>query len=150
MLYPKKKSVLLLFTVMFSLTLAGCHLFDNAHHALNYFCPKLKISLNSVHESTNKSSTLAIKSYVLQYSSDNVKTVEAYFLNNNNGYTPLKNSDFLRLNSDENSFIEDSDTTVGKTFKAAGDSAVVVFNQSRQEIIIVEYLKNHKKESNPK
>lgn len=145
MLYPKKKSVLLLFTAISSLAFASCHLFDDAHHALNYFCPKLNISLNSVHESTNKSSTLAVKSYVLQYSSDNVKTVEAYFLDNNNGYTPVKNSDFLKLNSDENTFIEDNDTTVGKTFKAAGDSAVVVFNQSRQEIIIVEYLRNHKK-----
>jgi|ERR1700744_703116 len=150
MLYLKKKFAPLLFTVIFSVTFASCHLFDDAQHALKYFCPKLNISLNSVHESTNKSSTLAVKSYVLQYSSDNIKTVEAYFLDNNNGYTSVKNSDFLRLNSDENTFIEDNDTTVGKTFKAAGDSAVVVFNQSRQEIIIVEYLKNHKKGSDSK
>ena len=150
MLYLRKKFVLLLFTAVFSLAFGGCRLFDDAHHALNYFCPKLNISLNSVHESLNKSSILAIKSYVLQYSSDNEKTVESYFLYNNNGYTPVKNSDFLRLNSDENTFIEDNDTILGKTFKVAGDSAVVVFNQSRQEIIIVEYLRNHKKTNESK
>src|ERR1700744_2441130 len=150
MLYLKKKSALLLPTVVISLVFTSCHLFDDAQHALKYFCPKLNISLNGVHESLNKSSTLAIKSYVLQYSSDNEKTVEAYFLDNNNGYTSVKNSDFLRLNSDENTFIEDNDTTVGKSFKTAGDSAVVVFNQSRQEIIIVEYLRNHKKTNESK
>ncbi|HEY4196046.1 MAG TPA: hypothetical protein VGM63_10955 [Mucilaginibacter sp.] len=136
---------LLIAAIFFSLIFAGCHLFDDAHHALSYFCPKLNISLNGVHESWNKSSTLAIKSYVLQYSSDDEKAVESYFLNNNNGYAPVKDSALLSLNSDEHTFIEDNDTTVGKKFKSAGDSAIVVFNQSRQEIIIVEYLGNHRK-----
>jgi hypothetical protein len=150
MLYQKKKAAKFVFATAACLVITGCHLFDDAHRALAYFCPGLHISLNGVNESFNRDSELARQNYVLRYTDGDEKNVEIYFFNNNNGYAPVKNSDFSGINSDENQFIADDDKTVGKSFKAHGDSAVVVFDQSRHEIIIMEYLKNHKKEKAPR
>ena len=137
-----KKSIIL---TLSCLLLVSCHVFDDAKHALNYFCPKLKIGVNGVHEHSSKTFTLAVKSYVINYPDQYEKKVDEYF-GTANGYAPIANAEVYSVNTDLDTYVDGNDNIVGKGFKSGRDTAIVAFNKTKQQILIIEYLKNPKAE----
>ncbi len=143
MLYLKKDFKQLFIPLLFCLVLASCGVFDDAKHALNYFCPKLNIGVNGVHEHTSKNPAFAVKSYLINYPDKYKSRVEKYF-QESNGYSAVNSADVIGVNTDEVVYVEQNDRITGKRFKSGADSAIVAFNRTKQEIIIIEYLKNPK------
>ena len=141
MLYLKRESKQLFITLLFCLVLAGCGIFDDAKHALKYFCPGLNIGVNGVHVHTGKNPSFAIKSYMINYPDKDESQVEKYF-QEANGYSRINNMDVSSINSELVTYVDQSDNLVGKSFKSGRDSAIVAFNRTKQEIIIIEYLTN--------
>jgi len=141
MLYLKKNFKRLYPLLLLCLSLASCQIFDDAKHMLNYFCPKLHIGINGVREHTSRDRAFATKSYIVNFPDKYENQVENYF-QQSNGYSVINGSDISGVNTDEEVYVDQNDNVVGKRFKSGIDSAIVAFNRTKQEIIIIEYLNN--------
>lgn len=123
------------------LLLAGCNLFSKSQKKLNQYCPGLVINLDSVKTRGYTQFDLSSRDlYILSYDLNDEKFIKNYFLNNSFGFYKKKDNAFFKKEDDDD-FIDDNDDAVGKTIKSGKNYAVVIFNQTKQAIIILEYSK---------
>jgi hypothetical protein len=140
--YLKKHSVQFFLAIVITLEFTGCHLFDNAQKALNRYCPNFPIGLDSVdfNEYTNFDLS-SRKRYTIKYDSHDEGFVEQYFHNKDNGFYHKKGNNFYKKDIDDEEFLEDDDDALGKLFKRGNNSAVVIFNQTKKSITIIEFFR---------
>lgn len=143
------KKHLLLFII--PLFLSSCHLFDEAKQRLQLYCPGLKISLNGVNIQNHTEADMSNKKlFVLTYFSGSEQTVKNYFLNEAHGFKIMPHDSILQKeseddDSDDHKTIENEDIILGKTISQQNGHAIVMFNQTKNIIIIAEYSKGQRK-----
>ncbi|MDB5003437.1 MAG: hypothetical protein JWQ34_1662 [Mucilaginibacter sp.] len=142
------KSLLLFIVPVF---LSSCHLFDEAKQRLQLYCPGLKISLNGVNIQEHAEADMSDKKlFVLTYFSGSEQAVKSYFLNKANGFKIMPHDAIFKKeseddDSDDHKTIENTDIVFGKTVTQQNGYTIVMFNQTKNIIIIAEYSKGQRK-----
>jgi hypothetical protein len=150
---PFHKNQLVKFLLLFiiPISLSSCHLFNEAKQRLQLYCPGLKISLNGVNIQEHTETDLSDKKlFVLTYFSGSEQTVKSYFLNEVHGFKIMPHDAiFLKESEDDDSddhkTIENEDIVFGKTITQQNGYTIVMFNQTKDIIIIAEYSKGKRK-----
>jgi len=140
--YLKKRSTQFILVTVIALAFTGCHPFDDAKKALNRYCPNFAVGLDSVSVDEYMNFDLSSrKRYTIKYDSNDESFVERYFHDKGNGFYRKKDNNFYKKDIDDSEFLEDDDEALGRLFKRGNNSAVVIFNQTKKSIIIIEFFK---------
>jgi hypothetical protein len=133
MIFFKKNYPYLLILLLFS----SCHIFTESKKKLAEYCPGLDVNINGM----NWQKTALKKIYVLHYDEDSQKKVETYFGKPDNGYVEGKTGDFanIEIGEDHDLVINGNDHIMVKAIQTSKGTTKVVFDETTQRIVIIEY-----------
>jgi hypothetical protein len=114
--------------------LSGCQLFTSAKQRLNTYCPGLKIGLNGVSWSSNRSGDV----YILNYSAGDQGRVTAYFADTANRFAGGNARSYMDIKDGDDRAIADGDSIVSKTIAKPHKTATVIYNATTRRIIIID------------
>jgi hypothetical protein len=130
-----KRTAIVITSFLILFLFSGCALFTEGKTKLNEYCPTLTITLTGV----SWEKTELKKVFVLTYDDAAQKQAEAYFTKTENGYIEEKTDDFSTIKVSDKPIISKADHFLVKTIQKTRTTAKVIFDESTQRIIIIEY-----------